>query len=196
MFKSNNNHNKKIVIEDDEMTQNDSLIKQIEVILKEGAQGYVCQAWSCFKEAASCVLFIVGTYMTAASIYNGQFADPSGEVKTGFAVVMGICAAIKGLWSYFKTTDEDHRHVFLAISSVLSVYGTVGCINLTLLLNQYATDNWALIIVKYALMVIAGSGAITILTVGILTLPGTMVYDIRDWISGWLNICIPRRILF
>lgn len=196
MYKSYNSHKKEIVIEEDKMNQNDNLIKQVEVILKEGAQGYACQTWSCFKKAVPCVLFIVGTYMTAASIYNGQFADPSGEVKTGFAVIMGICAAIKGLWSYFKTTDEDHRHVFLAISSVLSVYGTVGCINLTLLLNQYALDNWMLIIVKHALMVIAGSGAITILTVGVLALPGTVVYDIRDWINGWLNVCIPRKILF
>lgn len=196
MHKSYNSHNKEVVIEDNKMIQNDSLIKQIEVILKEGVQGYICQAWSCFKEAVLCVLFIVGTYMTAAAIYNGQYADPSGEIKTGFAVVMGIFAAIKGLWSYFKTTDEDHRHVFLAISSVLSVYGTVGCIDLTLLMNQYVSDNWVLMVMKYALMVIAGSGAITILTVGILTLPGTVIYDIRDWINSWLNICIPRKILF
>ena len=171
---------------------------EIQEIIKEAIIKYFKCGLKCFCAVFISVLTCHDDYGTAKAFFSCQDANPKDEIKNAITAVSGIAVSFGGLWKYMKTTDEDHRHVLLALSSMLAVFGTTSSINLMNTLTSLCMlipINCISAFLINTLQLVTLAEVINLLSTSVLILVGTVIFDIRDSINNWLNNYIPKKIL-
>lgn len=167
-----------------------SLKNEVWKVFKDVFTKYPAQEWKCFTSVFFFVLMIHDDYGTAKSFFDCKDANPSGEIKNAMLILASIVTSFRNLWNYIRVTDEDHRHVLLGLTSLLAVYGTIGSINLMLMLIPFLhliPLRCISVFIINILELVTTAEVVNLLLKGTVVVIGTVVYDIRDWINEYIG---------